>query len=95
MHSFADLQEVEGVLAKLIERTPDPMVTRLPRQPGTKEPRYAHLLGGPARVEAAPDPAPATPRADRIAALEAEIARLRSEFDELRRDFQEFRRELE
>lgn len=95
MHSFVDLEEVEGVLAKLIERTPDPMVTRLARQPGTKEPRYAHLLGGVAPSEAAPDAVGARPRADRIAILEDEVKHLRSDLEDLRREFQEFRRMLE
>ncbi|HWR49814.1 MAG TPA: YceH family protein [Bryobacteraceae bacterium] len=95
MHSFADLEEVEGVLGRLIERTPEPMVTRLPRQPGTKEPRFAHLLGGSAPIEAVADPTPLAPRADRVAALEAEVTRLRSELEELQRDFREFRRMLE
>src|SRR5438270_10163847 len=42
MHNFADLSEVESCL----ERMPE-WVTRLPRQPGQKEARYAHLLSGP------------------------------------------------
>lgn len=95
MHSFADLEEVEGVLAKLVERTPDPMVTRLARQPGTKEPRYAHLLGGVAPSETAPDAVGSRPRADRIAVLEDEVKRLCSDLEDLRREFQEFRRMLE
>lgn len=94
MHAFADLEEVEGVLAKLMERAPEPMVTRLPRAPGTKEPRFAHLLSGPA-PEASPDAPSATQRIDRIAALETEVARLRTELEDLRRNFQEFRRVLQ
>lgn len=46
LHEFTDLEEVDSVLERLIERQPDPLVKRLPRQPGTKEPRYAHLLSG-------------------------------------------------
>ena len=45
MHDFEDLAQVEAVLQELMERQP-PMAAKLPRQPGRKEHRYAHLLGG-------------------------------------------------
>src|SRR5262245_13677366 len=44
MHPFADLESVHSALERLGKREP-PLVTLLPRQPGTKEARYAHLLG--------------------------------------------------
>src|SRR5271157_4612402 len=50
LHSFQEIGEVLAGLQKLIEREP-PLVAVLPRQPGTKESRYAQLLSGP--VEAA------------------------------------------
>ena len=43
---FADLPQVESTLEALIARQPEPLVVRLPRRPGQKEPRYAHLLSG-------------------------------------------------
>jgi uncharacterized protein YceH (UPF0502 family) len=49
MHSFDDLSEVESTLQRLMKREP-PLVKILPRQPGTKEARYAHLLSGDVEV---------------------------------------------
>jgi len=45
MHSFDEIADVTAGLQKLMERDP-PLVVVLPRQPGTKESRYAHLLCG-------------------------------------------------
>jgi uncharacterized protein YceH (UPF0502 family) len=75
IYRFADLDETETVLEKML----DTFVQKLPQAPGTKEPRYAHTLGGP--VEAPPAPI----AADRVSALEAEVAKLRDEVAELRR----------
>ena len=49
MHRFDGLDEVESTLQRLIERDP-PLVRVLPRQPGTKESRYMHLLSGDTEV---------------------------------------------
>jgi uncharacterized protein YceH (UPF0502 family) len=56
MHDFAALSKVEETLEALAARD-EPLVTRLERQPGQKEARYAHLLGGP--VDAADHAPPA------------------------------------
>ena len=45
MHTFDELTDVLAGLQKLMERTP-PLAAVLPRQPGTKESRYMHLLSG-------------------------------------------------
>ena len=45
MHTFEELTDVLAGLQKLMERTP-PLAAVLPRQPGTKESRYMHLLSG-------------------------------------------------
>lgn len=101
MHAFPDLAAVEGVLEELLARTP-PLVTRLPRQPGRKESRYAHLFSGEPElaVEAlSPSPEPARLRVmaenDRIAKLEGEVAELRLEVSELRRMVREFQSQFE
>ena len=52
MHPFEDLESAHSALQRLLKREP-PMVTILPRQPGTKESRYAHLLGDSSPQEAA------------------------------------------
>jgi uncharacterized protein YceH (UPF0502 family) len=102
LFAFESLAEVDEVLAALIARQPDPLVAKLPRQPGTKESRYAHLLSGPIEVTASitslpPDSAPLAVRAenDRLANHEEEIASLRRELAELRQQFAEFRKQFE
>jgi uncharacterized protein YceH (UPF0502 family) len=97
MHEFASLEEVEASLNALIARMPEALAARLPRQPGTKELRYAHLLSG-AVASAAPEDAPrrAPPSAedDRLLKLEREAAALRTEVAELRREVADLRSSL-
>jgi hypothetical protein len=99
MHRFDDTGEVETVLERLIDRTPDPLVARLPRRPGEKEVRFTHLLSGaPAIAENETQDvsaAPPSPRADRVAQLEIEVARMRDELDSLKAQFAQFRRQFE
>ena len=45
LFTFVSLEEVEETLNSLIVKDPDPLVIRIPRQPGQKETRFAHLLG--------------------------------------------------
>src|ERR1044072_6711483 len=52
LYEFKELAEVEATLEELIKSEAQPLVMRLPRQPGRKESRYAHLLAGPVEVEA-------------------------------------------
>jgi uncharacterized protein YceH (UPF0502 family) len=102
---FESLAEVEEALQVLATRQPQPLVVKLPRLPGTKEPRYAHLLAGPIDVAAlaagaatpAPEPATLLVRAenDRLAQLTAEMAALRTELAELRQQFADFRKQFE
>lgn len=49
---FTDVDEVELALMALMERKDGPFVVKLPRQPGRREHRYAHLFSGPVDVEA-------------------------------------------
>jgi uncharacterized protein YceH (UPF0502 family) len=51
MHPFENLAEVEAALESLANREAGAAVVRLPRQPGFKESRFAHLLGGPPEIE--------------------------------------------
>lgn len=95
LHPFTDLAEVETTLQRLMARTLPLMVRQLPRQPGQKEVRYAHLLMG---AEAIEEPAPRLrepPEHERIARLEAECMSLREEISELRQQFDEFRKAFE
>lgn len=77
IYEFADLEETETVLHKMM----DSFVVKLPTSPGMKEPRYAHTLGGPVEVMTAAAPV----ASDRLSALEAEVGRLREEVAGLRR----------
>ncbi|HVW86908.1 MAG TPA: YceH family protein [Bryobacteraceae bacterium] len=90
MYQFADLDEVETVLHKLIERPDGALVQKLAPAPGMKEPRYAQTLGGPVeQVAAQTQTTAATPQPDRLAALEAEVSQLREEVTELKRRLDE------
>jgi len=82
MHRFEELSDVQATLQRLMQREP-PLVKVLPRQPGTKEARYAHLLAGDV-VEAAPSTAFVESGGSTTAQLEAEVAALRHEVAELR-----------
>ncbi|MBK0394572.1 YceH family protein [Ramlibacter algicola] len=89
-HRFADISSVEAFLVELEERAEakgGPLVVRLPRAPGAREQRWAHLLAGPVEFAAAPAPAAAAPSDGleaRVALLEAEAAQLREELQALR-----------
>jgi len=104
MHRFEDLPEVQSSLERLIERDP-PLARVLPRQPGTKESRYMHLLSGdmedPGRADGsvpwAPSPANPVSNAaisstdrDRITNLEDEVATLRKEVADLKQQLERF-----
>src|SRR4030088_2528404 len=99
MHRFEALEEVQSALQKLMQREP-PLAKVLPRQPGTKESRYAHLLaggvgevetGGPAGATVERNPADA----ERIARLEEEVAELRRDVSEVKDQLERFRKQFE
>jgi hypothetical protein len=87
MHRFEDLEQVQSTLQRLMKREP-PIAAVLPRQPGTKEARYAHLLSGDLQTPvSAPEHAAASPLrssgdAERIARLEDAVAHLEKELAE-------------
>jgi uncharacterized protein YceH (UPF0502 family) len=91
-----DTDGIEPAIEGMIARTPTPLVTRLPRRPGQKELRYAHLLGGPVvdDMEDAPSPARG-PSGDRIALLEETVSELRRELADLRAELADFRKQFE
>src|SRR5688500_17641278 len=100
MSEFVELAHVEITLEALITLSPQPLVVQLPRLPGQKEVRYAHLLSGEPEIADTPaalDVSVAEPRArnDRIEALEHDVAALRAELAELRAQLEEFRREFQ
>ena len=82
MCEFIDFEAVELALQAMAQREV-PLVVALPRQPGKREVRYAHLLGGP--VELTQEPArPAEGLEERVVALEKQVAELQGLVSELR-----------
>lgn len=94
LHEFLSLEEVEETLNKLITRDPDPLVARLPRQPGQKDGRFAHLLSGEIdlqAVEQAPPPSPSSRRTsleEKVEVLTAEVEKLKEQFEQFRKQFE-------
>jgi len=83
LHKFTDISSVEAFLHELAARPAGALVMELPRQPGSRENRWAHLLCGTPDVEThAPAAAPAKAGGElaqleaRVAALEAKVAEL-------------------
>jgi len=96
MYRFADLSSVDAYLNEMAVRTKGPLVVKLAKQPGSREHRWAHLLGGPVDAAAATSgPASEPDSASGIAALQAEVAALRDEVAELRRMIEELRKQGE
>lgn len=92
LFEFDDLDDVQYTLERLVEHEP-PLVVSLPRQPGQKEVRFAHLLCGEPDI---PEPSvhASTGQASgglshRVEALEGAVESLREEIEQLRSRLQE------
>ena len=99
MYKFDDLGVVESALHRLMEREP-PLLMKLPRQPGTKESRYAHLLAGEMEAWRKPAETQAVAAAgsqdeERMTRLETEVQSLRQEVADLRQQLEDFRKQFE
>ncbi len=104
MYHFEALEDVISTLDRLAQRQP-PLARILPRQPGTKEWRYTHLLSGePPEADLSEEnvaraPALATAGAistsDRVTKLEDEVACLREELSEVQQQLAAFRKQFE
>jgi uncharacterized protein YceH (UPF0502 family) len=104
LHEFEDLSSVETCLQKLAERQPEPLAVLLPRRPGEREPRWAHLMSGEPVISAEPDRyavtesptrRPASDQESRIAALEAKVESLSEQVGQLVQQLEAFRRQFE
>lgn len=86
LYRFADVSSVEAYLEDMVTRAAMPLVVQLPKQPGAREHRWAHLLAGPVEAASAPPPPAEGPAAatEEIADLRAEVAQLRDELAALR-----------
>jgi uncharacterized protein len=104
LFEFADLARVDITLQSLMTLS-EPLVVQLPRRPGQKEVRYAHLLSGEPQLDddapvagagAAAAPREADePRPSRLEAVEKDVEDLRAQVTELRALLDEFRRQFE
>lgn len=93
IYEFGSLEEVEETLHTLEERV---FLVKLPRQPGARESRYAHLLAGaPAPIKENPAEGVPPPHGDRVTRLEETVTQLRDEIAELRAEFASFRKQFE
>ncbi len=102
LHEFSGLEEVDSTLNSLIAREPDPLVTRLPRQSGQKEMRYAHLLSGEPKLEVFAEGGASvsttrrrTGDSERIDGLEQQVVTLTMEVRKLQQQFEEFKKQFE
>lgn len=98
LHRFADASAVEAFLAELASRPAGALVVELPRAPGARETRWAHLLSGSPALSAAGEATSAAgppggtraeqrgddPSASEIAALKASVAALEAEVTALK-----------
>ena len=90
LHKFADISSVESFLVELAERAAGGLVLELPRQPGSRENRWMHLLSGVSAIEerVSARVASTTQSGDvtvgEIAALKANVAKIEAEVSELR-----------
>lgn len=102
MHEFEGLDDVEATLTRLASAD-EPLAVELAVQPGRKEPRFAHLLGGAVSESEGTESAASVPDAmqaarqqgdrqrellDRVAALEEEVGRLQAAFETFRSQFE-------
>ena len=78
LHAFSDISAVEGFLNELAARPAGALVVLLPRQPGARESRWAHLLSGAPSIE---EP---EIRVEETASLKSRVERLEVEVAELR-----------
>ena len=89
LHRFADTSAVEGFLHELAARPAGALVVELPRQPGARETRWAHLLSGPPAPETLLHAVPSESGGDpvtvsEIAVLKSNVAHLQAEVEALK-----------
>ena len=100
LHNFVDISSVEAFLRELAERPAGALVAELPRQAGSRENRWMHLLSGaPAPQEAATNVSGPVVEASGVAvsemaAMKANISRLQTEVSEMKALLDKIRSEL-
>jgi uncharacterized protein YceH (UPF0502 family) len=97
LHTFEEIADVLAGIQKLMDREP-PLAAILPRQPGTKEARYAHLLSGPVesiQFVSTPDPIHSPNASPDSGALQERVENLEALVDELRRQVAELNQKID
>lgn len=85
-YKFLDIASVDGFLDELQDRSPDKggaLVVKLPRAPGAREQRWAHLLCGAVDMSTPAAAEPAGDLAARVLALETTVAALQAQLQNL------------
>ncbi len=102
LYGFSGLEEVQETLDSLISREEGPLVLKLPRQPGQKEARFAHLLAGEVSIEVPSESQISETRAvgrrtelERVSRLEQEVEVLNAQVKTLQEQFEEFKKQFE
>lgn len=101
LYDFKGMEEVDETVHALATRESDPMVVKLPRQPGQKDARFAHLLAGELAADAIVESvAPSRParreiEVDRVSNLEAQIQTITKQIEGLTAQFEEFKKQFE
>jgi len=96
LHRFSDISAVEGFLDEMRGRAAGALVVELPRQPGARETRWAHLLSGTPAIPDEPSTASAPERVavGELAALRSSVAQLHDEVAQLRTMVERLNKEL-
>jgi uncharacterized protein YceH (UPF0502 family) len=101
LYDFSGLEEVEETLRALAVREDEPLVIKLPRQPGQKDARYVHLLSGQPDLEEMTESMPAeraprrTSDAERVNSLEQQVQTLTDQVAKLTEQFESFKKQFE
>jgi uncharacterized protein len=101
LYEFSGLPEVEETLHGLSSRESEPLVRKLPRQPGQKDARFVHLLSGEVHVEPVDDAvnvsrvARRSNDSERVEQLEAQVQELTRQVKSLVTQFEEFKKQFE
>jgi uncharacterized protein YceH (UPF0502 family) len=90
MASFSDVEQVETALESLSSRADGPFVVRLPREPGRRDSRYAHLFSGAVTMPALTEDSitgtsmASAPESSRLERLEKEVQQLKKELSDIK-----------
>jgi uncharacterized protein YceH (UPF0502 family) len=90
MASFSEVGQVETALESLSSRADGPFVVRLPREPGRRDSRYAHLFSGPVTISALTEESitgpsiASAPAPSRLERLEEEVRQLKEELKDIK-----------